>query len=1042
MMSTLGECLKQLKGEEPERYQYTLETLARHSYQGKCYKTLHALFKTDEWLHARFEGSNYTYEGFVSDLNVAWEQVAYIDTLRQVEAGEEPLALVQCVRYALIRTSINSLAENLVPELIFRAVEAEVWSTTRGLTHINNMPDPEQRVRAYANLLLCEKLHGQEREAARVRGIETALKLPERRGVGFFPRARALSVLVHMLDIDLMGICLDAHIAIRQYDQITYIRALDELFSRLRDNGGQLGLEIGLKALLAIKDEGNRWEVLSVLAGHLEGDLVAKGLEEALSIGNEKARAKVLSALAIKLEGDMVAKGLEGAHTIGNEKDRIQLLSALVGKLEGSLVKKGLEAALAISNQVERAHIVRDLVDKLEGNDKKFALDIALKIDDAKARAAAITALVDHFDDYYRGYILDKGLESAKVIRDADDRARALITLSDKLAGEERQNVLNQALKATLAIDYEASRAEVLIILAIRLENESQQYYLRNGLETALTVESETLRSHVLSKIARSLSGDLLKRAVDGANAMKSEQDRFRVLNALTDTQEEAVKRPMLELALDSVLAMTDFYRWRALLEIADKLDGDLLDRGIEAALSIDMWKEIDCVLNRLADRMDRDLLIRTLERAITIRDTEDCVNVLITLVNKLEDSERQHVLDRILEVALTIDRKPYRVQVLSVLAENFEGSKRHYVLDRGLEAAYAPGTYWDRLRMLSILADKLDDEAKQHTLTIGLELAIAEGSGNGLIILADHLEGDLLDRALDAAHAITDSIDRASALSAFAERFEGDKRHRTLESALDAAVIIDDESYLFAVQEKGALMYVLKGLVGKLELEQLERGLNTVATFDMEEHRLPFLIALADKLSGDERQHILESALETALSIHDEKDRANALSSLIKKLDGELLKQGMDAMLSIGYVQWSAEALSALAPYLDGELLASTLNAVLVIDNERQRTQHLSALAPYLEGELLASALNAVLGIGNEQWRVTALGVLAPKLEPNARLWALIKNTLNLMSDKREAVMRTLAIEAFWAPEVVSQMIVAAVVQQVQEICWEWRWQ
>jgi hypothetical protein len=47
--SIFGEHLQQLKYKDPERYQYTLGTLSRHSYRGKRYRRIHALFDKHDW---------------------------------------------------------------------------------------------------------------------------------------------------------------------------------------------------------------------------------------------------------------------------------------------------------------------------------------------------------------------------------------------------------------------------------------------------------------------------------------------------------------------------------------------------------------------------------------------------------------------------------------------------------------------------------------------------------------------------------------------------------------------------------------------------------------------------------------------------------------------------------------------------------------------------------------------------------------------------------------------------------------------------------
>src|SRR5450432_3432077 len=67
-------------------------------------------------------------DDYIADLMTSRQNEAQPEALRQIEADSEPTALIDCIRYVLLRTSLNSAAENFVPELVSRAVETGVWS--------------------------------------------------------------------------------------------------------------------------------------------------------------------------------------------------------------------------------------------------------------------------------------------------------------------------------------------------------------------------------------------------------------------------------------------------------------------------------------------------------------------------------------------------------------------------------------------------------------------------------------------------------------------------------------------------------------------------------------------------------------------------------------------------------------------------------------------------------------------------------------------------------------------------------------------------
>ncbi len=60
---------------------------------------------------------------------------------------------LDCVRYLLIRTSVNSIAGNYIPEIIARAVEAGLWTTRRALSVTAKIPNEIERARMCIVLL-------------------------------------------------------------------------------------------------------------------------------------------------------------------------------------------------------------------------------------------------------------------------------------------------------------------------------------------------------------------------------------------------------------------------------------------------------------------------------------------------------------------------------------------------------------------------------------------------------------------------------------------------------------------------------------------------------------------------------------------------------------------------------------------------------------------------------------------------------------------------------------------------------------------------
>src|SRR5688500_14191425 len=137
--------LERLERLDPERRQYTLNTLAAHLAEAGQYERLRALFDDPDWMKARVAAAGHTATGFRQDLERAWASLAHPSVLRAIEGGAHPAALTDCYRFALIAGSLNSLSGNYVPELIARALVTGRWSDERAIAVSAAIPDADQR---------------------------------------------------------------------------------------------------------------------------------------------------------------------------------------------------------------------------------------------------------------------------------------------------------------------------------------------------------------------------------------------------------------------------------------------------------------------------------------------------------------------------------------------------------------------------------------------------------------------------------------------------------------------------------------------------------------------------------------------------------------------------------------------------------------------------------------------------------------------------------------------------------------------------------
>ena len=105
--------------------------------------------------------------GYLSDVDRAWRltEEAFADRRSSIAIG------LQC-RYALIVTSLCSLAGNIPPALLAALVEKGIWPGPQGLAYARQIQEPELRTRALA--ALAPHLGPTERDQALREALEAA----------------------------------------------------------------------------------------------------------------------------------------------------------------------------------------------------------------------------------------------------------------------------------------------------------------------------------------------------------------------------------------------------------------------------------------------------------------------------------------------------------------------------------------------------------------------------------------------------------------------------------------------------------------------------------------------------------------------------------------------------------------------------------------------------------------------------------------------------------------------------------------------------
>ena len=560
---------------------------------------------------------------FIKDVVKAW-QLAEADF-----ANNSGQSMGLQVRYALITTSLNSLATNIPPELIAALIKHEIWTPAQGLVYVRQSQDSSKQAEGLEKItpylpptLLPEALEiargiGSENYRARVlTGLAPHLPeslLPEALeiagGIGNeSSRAEVLTGLAPHLP-EVLPEALEIARAIgTEYYRASALRGLAPYLPEV--------LPEALEFVSANDYQSSLAERFTRLAPHFSENVLPEALEFARAIEDEDDRAWALRGLAPHLPESLLPRALEIARGIEDEDDRASALRWLAPYLP-EMLPEALESVRAIRNSRDddaNADALRKLVPYLPESLLPQALEITRVFKSESARASALTGLAPHLPES----LLPEALEAVRAIGDKDHRAEALTRLAPYLP-----EILSEALEIARSIGSESYRTEVLRKLVPYLPVS----LLPEALEAARAIESESDRAKALTGLAPHLPESLLPKALEVARAIGSAE----VLTGLAPHLPESLLPEALEIARG---IGNEYYRAWALIGLAPYLP-EVLPEALEAARAIKDEKYRARVLTGLAPYLPQ-ALPEALEAARGIGSESDRAEALKALTATL----------------------------------------------------------------------------------------------------------------------------------------------------------------------------------------------------------------------------------------------------------------------------------------------------------------------------------------------------------------------------------------------------------------------
>ncbi|MCL4239580.1 MAG: hypothetical protein KJ047_15195 [Anaerolineae bacterium] len=661
-----------------------------------------------------------------------------------------------------------------------------------------------------------------------------------------------------------------------------------------------------------------------------------------------------LARLAESLPVDTLAGLWAAADALDDAALRARSLAHLAPHLERAglvpdalaLVEAALGARPAPLAALERAAVLLALAPRLGASDRERplptlqarALEAAQAIGDPASRVRALGALAEHLSPEWQPVAVTQAFEAAQRIPSDLARAAALAALPPHLPAEFHAPLL--ALAGEL--DSPEARAMLLGRMLPYLTPPLQARALVEALNAITGINGDDARSAALIALAPGVEAvGPLQHMPDGL------RQAMRVLFTITREGDRA----------------------RAFAALAPTLSPELLGEALLALKSIGDAEERARALARLAPHLSPELQVAAFGMARELAAPGARALALGAIAPYLAPVAHLTALDEALQAALTVAPEEARVAALVDLAPHLPDAQRIRALDAALESACAVTEESARVRALISLAPQLPDDqladalACAHSLHDPLECVFVLGA------LLPRLAGEEAERAgeeaLELARAPRPAHHRASALAAIA-------------LALPPALLEGAAAAALEIEPPYDRMHVLAALLPRRPAQLRDEALATARAVPNRAQRVGALLEVVPYLERGEQASALAEALEMALGIDDDYDRASALAHLAPHIGAngarnraqDALSLALDACLEALHDERSADSLARLA-----ELAVALLppaqayplwrRAALALRGQPQADvlAALAALAPLIAHLGAASAADEIAG-------------------------------------------------------------------------------
>ncbi|WP_071881431.1 NB-ARC domain-containing protein [Gloeothece verrucosa] len=652
------------------------------------------------------------------------------------------------VRYALITSSLNSLAGNIPPELMAALIEQKKWTPAQGLAYTLQIQDQKKLAEAIAAIApyLPSSLLSE--------AVSVARSIEDEKYRAFTLR----KLVAHLAKVSIEEA---VSLARSIKDKIDRAIALRELVAHL----AKVSIEKAVSVARSIEHEFDRAIALRKLVAH-RPELIEEAVSLTRSIENKFYRAIALSEL-VAHRPELIEEAISVARSIEDEFDRAIALRKLVAH-RPELIEEAISVARSIEDEFDRAIALRGLVAHRPELIEE-AISVARSIKDDIYRVFALRGLVAH-----RPKLIEEAISVARSIESEYFRARAL---SELVA--HRPELIEETVSLTRSIKDKSYRARALSELVAHLAKVS----IEEAVSLACSIESEYFRARALSELVAHRP-ELIEEAISLARFMEDEYDRASVLRELVAhlakvSIEEAVS---LACSIES-----EYFRARALSELVAHLaevsikETVCLARSIESeyfrvfALSElvahrpELIEEVVSVARSIEDEFDRDdalsklvahLAEVSIKEAVSLARSIESGYLRASALRELVAHLAEVSIEEAVSVAHSIEFGYLQASALSELVAH-----RPELIEEAVSLARSIEDEFDRASVLRELVAHLAKVSIEKAVCFARSIKDKSDRARALSELIAH-QPELIEEALSVARSIKDKLKRAATFS------------------------------------------------------------------------------------------------------------------------------------------------------------------------------------------------------------------------------------------------------------------------------------